>query len=113
MVTKSRRMLSVTGIHHNVAVRSIVIIILLLAVLFLIPDQGYAEQEEHSVTLQKDDATGIDAGRIESRLKEIRELLLVVEAAENEQSASQLGTREKCTSEKSERCVHATSYLSQ
>jgi small-conductance mechanosensitive channel len=85
-------MLSVTGIHHNVAVRSIVIIILLLAVLFLIPDQGYAEQEEHSVTLQKDDATGIDAGRIESRLKEIRELLLVVEAAENEQSASQLGT---------------------
>jgi len=92
MVTKSRRMLSVTGIHHNVAVRSIVIIILLLAVLFLISDQGYAEQEEPSATLQKDDATGIDAGRIESRLKEIRELLLVVEAAENEQSASQLGT---------------------
>jgi small-conductance mechanosensitive channel len=79
-------------INHNVAVPSAVIITLLNVVLFLISDQSYADQEAVTSSTQKEDSTGTDPDRIESRLIELRELLIVVETAENEQTASQLGT---------------------
>jgi small-conductance mechanosensitive channel len=79
-------------INHSLAVCSPLIIILLFALLVLIAEQSYADQEAATTSTQKEDSAGIDPDRIESRLKEVRELLIVAEAAENEQTASQLGT---------------------
>jgi len=70
----------------------LVIILSLSAALCLISDQSYAEQQESAAPAQKEDTPGISSDRIESRLKEIRDLLVVAEAAENEQRASQLST---------------------
>jgi len=93
MFKKSGRMRMLKTINHNVAVRSIVMISCLIAMLCLISDQSYAEQEAAtSSTQKKEDAALIRAESIEKRLKEIRELLVVAEANENEQTASQLGT---------------------
>jgi small-conductance mechanosensitive channel len=92
MFEKFKLMLIMTRINHEVAIRSFVIIISLLAVLCIVSDQSYAEREALIISTQKKDAAGTDPDRIESRLKEIRELLIVAEAAENEQTASQLGT---------------------
>ncbi len=92
MLMKFKFKLISTSSHHEVAIRFIAIIIALFAVTCLISDQSYAQQEASTVTTEKKDTPGTDSDRIESRLKEIRELLKVAEAAENEQSASQLGT---------------------
>ena len=85
-------MLIMTRIINEVSIRSIVIIISLMAVLCLISDQGYAEQEASTTSTEKKDLAASESDRIENRLKEIRELLKVAEPAENEQTASQLGT---------------------
>jgi len=85
-------MIIMTRINRKIAIRSLVIIISLIAVLCLISDQSYAEQETSTATAQKKDSQETDSEQIERRLREIGELLKVAEAAENEQSASQLGT---------------------
>jgi small-conductance mechanosensitive channel len=103
MLQKFKLMLIMTRMNHEVAIRSIVIIISLIAVLCPVADQSNAAQEASTTSTEKKDAEGPDSDRIDSRLKEIRELLKVAEAAENEQSASQLGTT---LEELKERNVH-------
>jgi small-conductance mechanosensitive channel len=92
MLQKLKLMRTLRRIYHPVIIRSLVIFISLLAVLFPVSDQSHAEQEASTTSTQKKDAAVTDSDRIESRLKEIRELLKVAEAAESEQRASQLGT---------------------
>jgi small-conductance mechanosensitive channel len=85
-------MIIITRISRKIAIRSLVIIISLIAFLCPVSDQSYAQQEASTASTQKKDSTGTDTDRIESRLKEIRELLKVAETAESKQRASQLGT---------------------